>query len=380
MQQRSSAGRLAAPSPCRRHRHQRMAFRGPLSLLWLALSVGTGPVACFVVLPTSTPVAAASPLPKIVLGSRQGGRGAARSSSSGSQRRLYAFARRSEQERRALGQATDDDEQAADASSAQRQDEDSSPTATTTGKAVKASQHAVVVSTGIQNARAFRAAAALSQGKGFRAAATALKASATGVDVGAPTETTTTTRPKKILIIMSDTGGGHRASSQALNAALENLYGDQVYMQRRGGKAWHFSPQLVHRQRGFETLSGRRPYVVAYSTLCGATSTCKRNLGSMPHDAVLRTNSLRRCMLWYYCCTGVHAICMLRAGWLRRRERLSRFTPCCWSPCRLFRPRVVVALHHSSSRYLCNTSAASCKVEVSGLLCRKGNTTSSSSD
>ncbi|CAM9374158.1 unnamed protein product [Ectocarpus sp. 12 AP-2014] len=224
MQQISPAGRLATPSPCRRHHHQRMAFRGPLSLLWLALSVGTGPVACFVVLPTSTPVAAASPLPKIVLGSQQGGRGAARSSSrSGSHRRLYAFTGRSEQERRALEQATDD-EQAANASSAQQHDEDSSPTASTGNTA----QHAVA-STGIRNARALRVASALSQGKGFRAAATALRASATGLDVGVPTEATTTTRPKKILILMSDTGGGHRASSQALSAALENLYGDQIH-------------------------------------------------------------------------------------------------------------------------------------------------------
>ncbi|CAM9567145.1 unnamed protein product, partial [Ectocarpus sp. 13 AM-2016] len=224
MQQISPAGRLAAPSPCRRHHHQRMAFRGPLSLLWLALSVGTGPVACFVVLPTSTPVAAASPLPKIVLGSQQGGRGAARSSSrSGSHRRLYAFTGRSEQEGRALEQATDD-EQAANASSAQQHDEDSSATAPTGN----AAQHAVA-STGIRNARALRVASALSQGKGFRAAATALRASATGLDVGVPTEATTTTRPKKILILMSDTGGGHRASSQALNAALENLYGDQIH-------------------------------------------------------------------------------------------------------------------------------------------------------
>ncbi|CAN0484109.1 unnamed protein product, partial [Laminaria digitata] len=43
----------------------------------------------------------------------------------------------------------------------------------------------------------------------------------------------TDSRPKRILILMSDTGGGHRASSQALTAALEDIYGDQV-----GGRGW----------------------------------------------------------------------------------------------------------------------------------------------
>lgn len=296
MQQISSAGRLAVPSPCRRQHHQRMAFRGPLSLLWLALSVGTGPVACFVVLPTSTPVAAASPLPKIVLGSQQGGRGAARSSSSsGSQRRLYAFTRRSEKERRALEQATDD-EQAANASSAKQHDEDSSPTAATGN----AAQHAVA-STGIRNARALRAASALSQGKGFRAAATALRASATGLDVGVPTEATTTTRPKKILIIMSDTGGGHRASSQALNAALENLYGDQVCMQRRGGEAWQLLRSLFTGEEGSKRF--RTPSVVAYKRVAAQLLRIS-NLGSMSYVALLRVCTVVPpvCvhMVWHY--------------------------------------------------------------------------------
>jgi 1,2-diacylglycerol 3-beta-galactosyltransferase len=34
--------------------------------------------------------------------------------------------------------------------------------------------------------------------------------------------------PKKILILISDTGGGHRASAQAIDEALAHLYGDEV--------------------------------------------------------------------------------------------------------------------------------------------------------
>ncbi|CAN0349182.1 unnamed protein product [Pylaiella littoralis] len=252
----STRGRAASASlSSRRHHHQRVAFRGPLSLLWLALSVGTGPAACFVVLPISTRVATASPLPKVVLGSRPGARnrsggvgGGGGGSGGGSgctgngsragnrnQRRLYAFARGrfEKQEGVAAAAGAEQDEEKAE-------------------DGIKGSAAAVTSSydaapTGIQksNARTVRAVAALSRGKGFRAAATALRVSASGTgaadvgDVAAPTDTangdaakqdsSASPRPKRILILMSDTGGGHRASSQALSAALENLYGDQIH-------------------------------------------------------------------------------------------------------------------------------------------------------
>ena len=237
MRNGSQAGGHAAPasySSARSHHHQRTAFRGPLSLLWLALSVGTGPAACFVVLPASTRAAAAPPLPKIVLGSRQQGACAGVRGRSGGgggggnrdQRRLYAFARRFEQER--AGGRTGDGVQEEGADEAADTGKPGYDTPAAAGAAsAPAARHAV--STGIRSARAVRAVAALSRGKGFRAAATELRASATGAADAAPTETATAARkPKKILIIMSDTGGGHRASSQALSAALDNLYGNQV--------------------------------------------------------------------------------------------------------------------------------------------------------
>lgn len=78
-----------------------------------------------------------------------------------------------------------------------------------------------------RNARGFRAVRALTAGKGLRAAAAALRASTTEIDPGSKVSWTGSS-PKRILILMSDTGGGHRASSQALASAMEKLYGDQV--------------------------------------------------------------------------------------------------------------------------------------------------------
>lgn len=275
MQSRAgSAGsrKTVSRASSRRYHRQSMVFRGPLSLLWLGLSA-TGPGACFVVLPTSTRVAAASPLPKVVLGSRQGvhGVGHGRGDGSGSHgpRRLFGFARRFEQERggeedqrgggqgdtaatgvgsapaahyafatgirkaRALVAATGLSrgkggglrEAAALKASApgEKEAEEDSSTAAV-GSAPPATDRGIGAS--IRRAKALVAMTGLSRGKGSRGMATALKASATGADVAAPE--TSSSRPKKILIIMSDTGGGHRASSQALSAALENLYGDQV--------------------------------------------------------------------------------------------------------------------------------------------------------
>lgn len=34
-------------------------------------------------------------------------------------------------------------------------------------------------------------------------------------------------RPKKVLILMSDTGGGHRASAEAIKAAFNQEFGDE---------------------------------------------------------------------------------------------------------------------------------------------------------
>lgn len=33
-------------------------------------------------------------------------------------------------------------------------------------------------------------------------------------------------RRKRVMVLMSDTGGGHRASAEALQAGFEQLYGD----------------------------------------------------------------------------------------------------------------------------------------------------------
>ena len=281
----------------RRHHRHGMALRGPLSLLWLALSA-TGPAACFVVLPASTRiVAAASPLPKVALGSRQGAHGVVRGSSGGQeQRRLPGFTRGFQQERAGRNGQREEEEEEEDgeeraggqeggtatgansapaahhaiatgirraralvaatglsrgkglgfreaaavkasapgeaeaeaAAAAAAEKHTATATATLAGEgrsAAPATGHAV--GAGIRRAKSLVAMVGLSRGKGSRAAATALGASSTGADVAPPAETSTS-RPKKILIIMSDTGGGHRASSQALSAALENLYGDQV--------------------------------------------------------------------------------------------------------------------------------------------------------
>lgn len=281
-------GSAAVSSRRHHHHHQSMAFRGPLSLLWLALSVGTGPAACFVVLPTSTRVAAASPLPKVVLGSRQGAHGVGRTRGDGSgshgQRRLLGFARRFEQERAAgeEGQMEEEEEamgrgeggtatgvgsgapaehralatgirkaralavatglsrgkgfgvrEAAALRACAPGEEEARGDTTATGAgssgrapAAAATRTDHTIGASIRRARSLVAMAGLFRGKGSRATATALKATAGGADVAAPE--TSASRPKKILIIMSDTGGGHRASSQALSAALDNLYGDQV--------------------------------------------------------------------------------------------------------------------------------------------------------
>lgn len=188
------------------HRHR------PFSLLWhvaLFTTAATGPASCFVTMPTSATrlrgettgggscsfFAAASPLPKVALGSLGG---VARDSNS---RRAYSAGRSGDHDVR-------------DGREGGQNDATCAQPATTTSR----------------NARGFRAVTALSEGvKGLKAAGMALRASATGVDLESRMPLADS-KPKRILILMSDTGGGHRASSQALTAAITDLYGDQVHV------------------------------------------------------------------------------------------------------------------------------------------------------
>lgn len=39
-------------------------------------------------------------------------------------------------------------------------------------------------------------------------------------------------RPKKVLILMSDTGGGHRASAEAIKAAFNQEFGDEYQVRK----------------------------------------------------------------------------------------------------------------------------------------------------
>lgn len=204
---------------CRRQR----TYRGPLSMLWLALmAVATGPAACFVV-PSSTRLrggggcfAAASTLPKVVLGTRQGSRGArgaARNDPRGDSSdrpTVYAVVARGGIN---MGLAAHTRQQRPQLSTQKERSEDPS----------RHGQFATVT--------------AISAGKGIRVAPTALTASSAGVDVkpGVADGRRKESRAKRILILMSDTGGGHRASSEALSAALKDLYGDQVRHFFRGG-------------------------------------------------------------------------------------------------------------------------------------------------
>ena len=194
----------------------------PLSLLWLAfLAVAAGPAACFV-MPSSFCIrgtsffAAAYPMPRVVsepqslvVCSRSRGNSANESSSSGQRKSLYARVR----DRRGGGGDRYGDSDWKDEECDQR------------GVAGSDSGSATLSCT--RNARGFRAVRALTAGKGLRAAAAALRASTTEIDPGS-TVSWTGSSPKRILILMSDTGGGHRASSQALASAMEKLYGDQV--------------------------------------------------------------------------------------------------------------------------------------------------------
>lgn len=46
-------------------------------------------------------------------------------------------------------------------------------------------------------------------------------------DDGVPVNGVELEAPKKVLILMSDTGGGHRASAEAIKAAFNQEFGDE---------------------------------------------------------------------------------------------------------------------------------------------------------
>lgn len=245
-----------------RRRQCHVALRGSFSLLWLALlAVGTGPAACFVV-PCSARLrgpglfAAASPVPRFVPGASQGSCGSRSSNSSSSngvvkggrlgyrdisnsgmvcyrdQRRTYAFARggMSNSSEDFVGDRSLD----GDEGDQEAQEEEAGRGSSRCGdgrqtKAVDTTHTRPPTCTRFRNARGFKAVTALTAGKGLRAAASALRASSISeVDGGDSGVEHSQETPKRILILMSDTGGGHRASSQALTAALKELYGNQV--------------------------------------------------------------------------------------------------------------------------------------------------------
>lgn len=210
----------AAWRSCRRRHHLLAACRRPYSLLWLALlAVATAPAASFVV-PSSAGrlrrahlPAAASPLPKFFSGTGQGLYGARNPGGGGDgdqQRRMHAL----------LAPPGDTGEQKREKE--KNVEDTESRRRNVVGACVRRASW-----TSVRNSRALGAVTALSAGKGSRAADLALRASATGMDLESRVSQAES-RPKRILILMSDTGGGHRASSEALTAAMKDLYGDQV--------------------------------------------------------------------------------------------------------------------------------------------------------
>lgn len=216
-------GRDGRPGRRTWSRRQRTSTRGPLSLVWVALlAVATGPAACFVVPSSrlrsasdgggrgggSCGFASAAPLPRVVVGvAHHGTRG--RGPSSGRNRRGNGGGKSY-----ALHSTTRGGERGGAFNSQGWPQE----------------QQSVFVSADVSTrdeAGGFRAATMLSQGtRGLSTAARALGASSTGTDV--ESRVRGEGRAKRVLILMSDTGGGHRASSEALSAALHELYGDQV--------------------------------------------------------------------------------------------------------------------------------------------------------
>lgn len=191
------------------YRRQR-TLRGPLSLLWVGmLAVATGPATCLVV-PSSTRLrgsscfATASSPPKLVFGNNiSRGLGSPRDHRGADLRqKVYAVITRGGEEAGSSAHGWRQREH-------QQHHEDES-SAKARGKV------------------GFGTATSLSSRKGVSNADKTLHASLPGVEF--ETLVSETTSPsKRVLILMSDTGGGHRASSEALSAALKKLYGDQVW-------------------------------------------------------------------------------------------------------------------------------------------------------
>lgn len=188
-------------------RHQPMVY-GPLYLLWVAvLAVATGPATCFVVPSSrlrscSSFFATASLPPKLVVGNQAlRGRGSPVDERSSSLRQtVYAVIKHG-----------GDDVGGAHGSRQgvpQRQGESSAKAGRSTGSG---GLHSIATQSGT------------------RAGDQVLHASLPGLDVESKVSSAASDT-KRVLILMSDTGGGHRASSEALSAALKDLYGDQVWM------------------------------------------------------------------------------------------------------------------------------------------------------
>lgn len=194
---------------CRRQR----TLYTPLSVLGVAmLAVAAGPATCFVV-PSSARLrgggcfATASSTPKVVFGSDTlRGLRVSRDQRGGNLRQtVYAVIKRGGEEAGATAQGS--------RKRAHQQYHQGEPSPSSD-----------------QNA-GFGVSLSLSPRKGTSAREKVLQASVHEVDLGSRV-TRSTSDTKRILILMSDTGGGHRASSEALSAALRDLYGDQVRIYR----------------------------------------------------------------------------------------------------------------------------------------------------
>lgn len=190
------------------YRHQPMVY-GPLYLLWVAvLAVATGPATCFVV-PSSRLracsgfFATASLPPKIVVANQalRGRRSPVDERSSSLRQTVYAVIKHG-------GDDVGGGAHGARQGAPQRQGESSAKAGRST---VSGGSHSIATQSGT------------------RTGDQALHASLPGLDVESKVSSTASDT-KRVLILMSDTGGGHRASSEALSAALKDLYGEQVWV------------------------------------------------------------------------------------------------------------------------------------------------------
>lgn len=228
-----SGSRLSRGVHPRRHQRNTNSnnMRGPLSLLWVSLfAVATGPAACLVQPLTSTRLskggrasggggngfASAAPLQNLVLGTAHHG--------NTHWRGVSYFGRDGDVSSKNFGMYA--------VSSSSSNDDDGVlftrrrwPPPPHAGAATATSSK----TGGVGGVEGSTAVNLLSRGaKSLMNAAQALSASSTGVEEMGSRRKGGAPEAKRILILMSDTGGGHRASSEALSAALRNLYGDQV--------------------------------------------------------------------------------------------------------------------------------------------------------